>query len=286
MPYWVERLERRSLLSSVSTLLQYDFNSRTAWPGAAVFSTSGTTAAGAQANVGTIDVQACTTQTGAESLTVSTAPSSGSWSSQLSSGAIAGQIYANGACTDVRIYNNILVAIVPGSGQKAAPVNGGTAPTSANQIVYNNNLYFGGNQTPYMGTGDLILDPQLVAPSITASTPDFRLQSTSPAINAGTTSFAPSVDFLGNVRNGVPDIGAYEYYASVPTVVTSAAAFPSPVSNASTGCMYRSCRRWKSFEQPMRLRWHERSLQLLTYCRWPTQSQQQSSTLPTMPQGE
>ncbi|CAI6025165.1 right-handed parallel beta-helix repeat-containing protein [Cohnella sp. JJ-181] len=40
---------------------------------------------------------------------------------------------------------------------------------------------------------------------------DFRLSSASPAVNAGSSANAPSVDFAGNARTGTPDIGAYEY---------------------------------------------------------------------------
>jgi hypothetical protein len=141
-----------------------------------------------------------------------------------------GEIFG-GSDSDVRIYDNILVAPVANTsgGALAEPVNSG--PSS----FFQNNLYFGGNTAPVMGTGDRILDPKFVNPSIDPTVADFRLLSNSPAINAGLAAFAPSVDFLNNVRNGVPDIGAYEYYASVPTVVTSAAAFPSPISNNSTG---------------------------------------------------
>lgn len=40
---------------------------------------------------------------------------------------------------------------------------------------------------------------------------DFTLQSTSPAIDAGKSGIGVDYDILGNFRNGVPDIGAYEY---------------------------------------------------------------------------
>lgn len=40
---------------------------------------------------------------------------------------------------------------------------------------------------------------------------DFSLQSNSPLINAGRTSGAPASDFAGEMRDGQPDIGAFEY---------------------------------------------------------------------------
>ncbi len=72
------------------------------------------------------------------------------------------------------------------------------------------NLYFGGGTGP--GTNNLISDPLFVS----ASTGNFSLQSTSPAINAGdpnsSTTIVGTVDFAGNVRiqGGRIDIGAYE----------------------------------------------------------------------------
>jgi len=49
-------------------------------------------------------------------------------------------------------------------------------------------------------------DPQFVDKSKL----DFRLKSTSPAINAGISN-GVLFDILGNPRTGNPDIGAYEY---------------------------------------------------------------------------
>jgi len=41
---------------------------------------------------------------------------------------------------------------------------------------------------------------------------DYNLQETSPAIDAGMTGLGITTDLLGRMRNGVPDIGAFEYY--------------------------------------------------------------------------
>ncbi len=59
-------------------------------------------------------------------------------------------------------------------------------------------------------TNNLEGDPQLVDP---VTTRDFHLQSTSPAIDAGTNAFAPADDFDGVIRpvGATVDIGPYEY---------------------------------------------------------------------------
>ena len=72
------------------------------------------------------------------------------------------------------------------------------------------NLYFGGGTGP--GTNNLTSDPLFVS----ASTGNFSLQSTSPAINAGdpnsSTTIVGTVDFAGNprIQGGRIDIGALE----------------------------------------------------------------------------
>jgi hypothetical protein len=72
------------------------------------------------------------------------------------------------------------------------------------------NVYFGGGSGP--GSNNLTSDPLFVS----ASTGNFSLQSTSPAINAGdplsSTTIVGTVDFVGNPRilGGRINIGAYE----------------------------------------------------------------------------
>ena len=41
---------------------------------------------------------------------------------------------------------------------------------------------------------------------------NYNLQEDSPAIDAGMEGLGINTDILGRLRNGVPDIGAYEYY--------------------------------------------------------------------------
>ncbi len=49
---------------------------------------------------------------------------------------------------------------------------------------------------------------------ISARGQDYNIEDSSPVIDAGMTGLGIDVDLLGRPRNGVPDIGAYEYYPS------------------------------------------------------------------------
>jgi parallel beta-helix repeat protein len=84
-------------------------------------------------------------------------------------------------------------------------------PLNVNNVINKNLWYVTGGALPAnpAGTNALSGDPKFV----NAATNNFRLQSTSPAINAGVTSGAPTIDRLGNTRTGGIDIGAYEYIA-------------------------------------------------------------------------
>lgn len=115
-----------------------------------------------------------------------------------------GQIFPNSS-DDIRIFNNILVA--PANKRINSNYSNGKS------IVYSNNLHFGGNATAITGTNLVKGDPKFV----NAEGNDFRLQSSSPAINAGLDSLsgceAPLVDFDENPRpfEKSHDIGAFEY---------------------------------------------------------------------------
>jgi parallel beta-helix repeat protein len=109
-----------------------------------------------------------------------------------------GQIFANSS-SDVNILNNILYAY-PGKN-----VNSNYNNTN---VTYNYNVYANSTIIPVKGANDIIADPKFINPSIG----DFRLQSTSPAIDKGFTWTNLTTDFAGNNRpSGAGyDIGAFE----------------------------------------------------------------------------
>jgi PKD repeat protein len=86
--------------------------------------------------------------------------------------------------------------------------------------------------------------PGLVSATIDAF--DAHLLATSPAIDAGSTAFAPSDDFDGLARDAQPDIGAYEYRsggacslscsATVPASAEAGAPVTFQGSSGATGC--------------------------------------------------
>lgn len=75
------------------------------------------------------------------------------------------------------------------------------------------------------------LYPKFISPSYAANA-NFRLQSTSPAINAGLASNAAALDFDGNSRVGTVDMGAFEYGGTSGNVAPSA-SISSPANGAA-----------------------------------------------------
>ena len=149
------------------------------------------------------------------------------WNNQ-SNAINAGQIVANHS-GDVRIFNNILVSL-PGK-----KINTG----EGNQIIeYGNNLHFGGGGAKYVNTSCIIADPQFVNAGSQLKS-DFRLRAGSPAINAGSLQLTNLFDYSRSIRpvDILPDIGAYEYSGSSPSVGTTPTknptirVFPNPVGD-------------------------------------------------------
>lgn len=114
-------------------------------------------------------------------------------------------IYANWA-TDVKIMNNIMYAK---NGGKVNLTNNSGGPN----VVYANNIYFNGTVN-VMGTNDKVADPKFISLSIDPFIANFQLQSSSPAINAGSSTVFSAKDILGIARpkGTAPDCGAYESY--------------------------------------------------------------------------
>ncbi|PYU91727.1 MAG: hypothetical protein DMG25_13865, partial [Acidobacteria bacterium] len=151
------------------------------------------------------------------------------------------------------IFNNATGGIVVGAGSGSGVTDDNTVVS--NNIVFNNigtdggiveegstgthntytdNLVFGNTpvnislQNGLTATGTVSANPLFV--NFTGGTTgDYHLQSSSPAINKGTSNSAPTTDYDGRSRPqaGVFDIGAYEYPGSIST---SGAVTLSPTS--------------------------------------------------------
>ncbi|MDB5960783.1 MAG: hypothetical protein JWP59_2077, partial [Massilia sp.] len=87
----------------------------------------------------------------------------------------------------------------------------GSGNVTANNLVYGNGR--GVSLRVGSATNTIAADPQFVN-YLPTGTGDYRLKSSSPAVNKGTASKAPTVDIDGRARplGGAIDIGAYENY--------------------------------------------------------------------------
>jgi hypothetical protein len=144
--------------------------------------------------------------------------------------AAGGGIYYScppGGCGNNKINNNIF------SNMQNMSMEIGTYGTISSSDTFQNNLIYNSPapsftpSTPSTYTNTVTKDPLFV--SYTGDqTGDYHLQSTSPAINAGTISGAPTTDFDGNARpqGALYDIGAYEFGLSTtpPSAPTSLTA--------------------------------------------------------------
>ncbi|WP_052732370.1 choice-of-anchor Q domain-containing protein [Hymenobacter terrenus] len=136
-----------------------------------------------------------------------------------------GEMYANRS-NDVLFQNNILSA-------DAGQVVNSNGSSNTN-IRFVNNLYFGGTTVAVAGTNTVRANPQFVNPTTNWATADFRLASTSPAINAGVNNLLSTVDLAGNPRlvGANVDLGAYESTLPLSTAAARASMplqiFPNP----------------------------------------------------------
>ena len=158
-------------------------------------------------------------------------------SNNVISGVAAVGINSWHGATGSTIVNNTIfnskMGIVIGHGDSGATPAGTSNNYVANNIVYRNaygitemgtvgsnnrypnNLVFNtGRSWLVKGavTGTVAAEPQFVNYQVNG-TGDYRLKSTSPAINKGTATSAPTVDIAGvaRPRGGAIDIGAYEF---------------------------------------------------------------------------
>jgi hypothetical protein len=134
------------------------------------------------------------------------------------------------------VTNNILVAPTPNSTYcgYVCYEYGGTAA----QLSGSNDLFLNfGNGPSWVVSPINSQDPKFVNPTISLLTADFHLQSTSPAIGAGTGALYATTDITGVVRPTPPAVGAYEISSGSPAVGLSPAslAFSSQTINTTSG---------------------------------------------------
>jgi hypothetical protein len=110
------------------------------------------------------------------------------------SGSEIGTLNAN----DIRVENNILY------GNSAVPMYSTTAD-NATKFTWDYNLLYNGKGAKPIGSHDLVANPKFV----TSPPFNFHLQTGSPAINTGTTTLLPTLDFDGRTRAPNADRGAY-----------------------------------------------------------------------------
>lgn len=106
---------------------------------------------------------------------------------------------------NIRVRNNIAMDNRSGQIAKRKLTTGQIPVTSENNIIWG----AAAGTASWVNLGELEADSRFVD----AAHSDFRLNSTSPAIDYGTLTEAPADDFLRNPREGLPDAGAYEYVA-------------------------------------------------------------------------
>ncbi|CAN7769320.1 DUF1565 domain-containing protein [Paenibacillus sp. LjRoot153] len=119
--------------------------------------------------------------------------------------------HTTGPADYVNVSNNIVIDTNRGISEVG---DVGSHNTYTNNLTYSNSTY-NWNLNPTIGnthTGTITADPQFVN-YISTGGGDYHLTSTSPAIDAGASTHAPSTDLDGSPRpSGAGfDIGAYEY---------------------------------------------------------------------------
>jgi Right handed beta helix region len=117
--------------------------------------------------------------------------------------------------TNTLVINNIVYKN-PASGIAQYCYSGQSCIGSGNVVA--NNLVYGNGKSITMkvgsATGTISADPQFVNYQASGTSGNYRLKSTSPAVNKGRASSAPTTDIDGiaRPRGGAFDIGAYESF--------------------------------------------------------------------------
>ena len=121
--------------------------------------------------------------------------------------------------TDLYVRNNIFWGEDTSYG--SVKFDNGSGEYNPSEHIFTNNCY-GTNGTDggsdYFGTSYITANPQFVSASPGCAVNGFELQSSSPLIDAGTSTDAPATDYNDQSRpgGGTYDIGAFEYGGSSP----------------------------------------------------------------------
>jgi hypothetical protein len=117
--------------------------------------------------------------------------------------------HTTGPADNVHVSNNIVYNNLYGISEQGST---GINNSYTNNLVYQNSIYNLSLNNDLTDSGTISADPQFVYDPGTGGG-DYHLKSTSPAIDAGSPIYAPSVDLDGSARpmGAGNDIGAYEY---------------------------------------------------------------------------
>ena len=161
----------------------------------------------------------------------------------------AGLIVLYAALTNVNIQNNLFYISADANLEGISPSSNVGITINADYpyagVTINHNMMYRGNGIIAKATSGVTIDNNIVNTDPQITNPaafDFRLLSTSPAINAGV-NVGLTIDYLGNGIVGLPDIGAYEYGSAVvaPVVVAPVVTAPvvtAPVATAPVATIY------------------------------------------------
>jgi len=127
-------------------------------------------------------------------------------------------IMVGGGAANAQVYNNT----IHGNGQQGLYINGG----SSNAVVKNNISSGNGLAEIYKQNSNPILTNNLTSNPmfVNAAQANFKLQASSPAIDAGATLSAVPDDHVkvSRPKGGAYDIGAYEYTGSTSSALVTA----------------------------------------------------------------
>ena len=118
--------------------------------------------------------------------------------------------YTSAGADNVAVYNNIVYDNKYGISEQGKT---GVHNTYKNNLIYQNPSYNISLRNGLTATGTVSSAPLLVGYSRTATTPNFHLTSSSPAIGRGISTYVYPVDLDGKPRNASTgyDIGAYQH---------------------------------------------------------------------------